>query len=273
MRLLLTDLDNTWFNWVDFFAPSLRAMVHALSRATGVSEDEIYSQLRRVYADHQTLEYQSAIQELTLYKELGREERARALHGAIVAFGQTRRVRLSLYEGAKETLEWLNNQNVRIIGVTNAAIPASLGRLKSLGIQKYFTALVGSHGGSTESIRRPGITKLISLDGDQLKPNPEAYRRALEALACQSSHSDLWALGDSPSKDLAPASKFGAKTIWARYGRHVNAKNFETLLRVTHWSEERVQESYGESPFVPDFTIDSPRDLMSIIPEGQGRLF
>ncbi|MHB8628710.1 MAG: HAD family hydrolase [Aggregatilineales bacterium] len=55
--VLITDLDNTLYNWKDFFATSTRAVAHALSRKTEVSEDEIFDDLRELYREHGTLEF------------------------------------------------------------------------------------------------------------------------------------------------------------------------------------------------------------------------
>ena len=42
--VLLADIDNTLYDWPSFFAPSFRAMIHALSRELDVSEDQLYDE-------------------------------------------------------------------------------------------------------------------------------------------------------------------------------------------------------------------------------------
>lgn len=47
--ILITDLDNTLYNWVDYFAPSFRGMVHAISREMNLDEEKIYSGFKEVF--------------------------------------------------------------------------------------------------------------------------------------------------------------------------------------------------------------------------------
>jgi len=44
----------------------------------------------------------------------------------------------------------------------------------------------------------------------------------------------VWVVGDSLHKDIAPAEELGFHTIWARYGSQALPENMNTLLRITH---------------------------------------
>ncbi len=55
--LLITDLDNTLYNWVDYFAPSFRGMAKALSREMGVSLDGLFEDFKEVFSRRGSLEY------------------------------------------------------------------------------------------------------------------------------------------------------------------------------------------------------------------------
>ena len=65
-KVLITDLDNTIYNWVDFFAPSFRAMLGEMVHLTSLDEDTLISSFQRVYQRHGTSEYSFAIEELDL---------------------------------------------------------------------------------------------------------------------------------------------------------------------------------------------------------------
>lgn len=278
-RVLLTDLDNTWFNWVDFFGCALRAMVHALANALCADEDELYAQLRAIYQTYGTLEYKFAIQSLPLFQQADRASRERALRAAVVAFSGARNRRLAMYEGAREALRWLAEQEVLIVAVTNSPVFETLGRLHTLGITRHFGGLVAWRGPDpvanllADRIAETRIGWVLPLEATALKPNPAAYASALAALGPAVVRDSVWVLGDSLNKDLQPATALGAVTIWARYGRDFNQRNFDTLLRVTHWSEERIQSTYVCDAFKPDHTIDSLKELRRIIPPRQPALF
>ena len=102
-RLLLTDVDNTLFNWVDYFGPSFRSMIHALSRSAGVAEDVLTAAFRDLYRRYGTTEYSFAIQQLSIFADRSTAERDDLVRLATVAFGRTRRKHLRPYNGVTET--------------------------------------------------------------------------------------------------------------------------------------------------------------------------
>src|SRR5262245_33864374 len=100
--LLILDLDNTLYNWVDFYAPSFRAMVHVLAKATGFGEDALYDDFKQVYKDKRSLEYAFSVQELSLLRDRPTEEMDRLIALAKGAFSRVREAHLKPYPGVKE---------------------------------------------------------------------------------------------------------------------------------------------------------------------------
>jgi len=82
IKLLVTDLDNTTYNWIDFYVPSFLAMVQELSRFTGIGEDELKASFKRLHQQHKTSEYTFAIQQLDVLRE---ENKGRVLYPDISA--------------------------------------------------------------------------------------------------------------------------------------------------------------------------------------------
>ncbi len=140
---LLTDLDNTLYDWVAFFAPSFRAMVHALARELTVEEDVLYADFKDVYMRVGTLEFQHAVQNLKLVEGVTPLRLSRLVHIATVAFARARKRNLLPYPGVAETLNHFKTCHTSIIGVTNAPLGRGVGRLKHLGLWRYFDGLVG----------------------------------------------------------------------------------------------------------------------------------
>jgi FMN phosphatase YigB (HAD superfamily) len=96
------------------------------------------------------------------------------------------------------------------------------------------------------------------------------YRTVMQALELDAPRT--WIIGDSLAKDIGPALAVGAVGIWARYGATYDARNFQTLLAITHWSEEKIRAVYEEE-VVPTFVVDSFSELMRIIPGRQRTLW
>jgi phosphoglycolate phosphatase len=131
--VLLADIDNTLYDWPSFFAPSLRAMIHVLSRELRVKENQLYEEFKTVFKRHGSLEYAFVVQELDCVRSL-ELERVRKLVGvARGAFNRVRRKHLAPYPGVRETLEWLHRQDVLVVGITNSPLYRAQHRLFDLG--------------------------------------------------------------------------------------------------------------------------------------------
>lgn len=286
---LITDLDNTLYNWTDFFGPSFRAMVHALSARLEVEEEILLDQFRDVFAKYGTLEYSFSIQELKSVRGLPKEEVDRMVHLGRVAFGQVRRRRLKAYPDVAETLAWIAKAGVRVIGLTNAPLLHAARRLRHLGVISFFSGLAGWEGHdipedgleATDSLRaarergreRLGSKKLqmMPLPLGELKPNRASYERLISRWKLVPE--ETFVVGDSLGKDLAPAQSLGLKTIWAAYGKEFERKNLDTLLRITHWSAERVATTYDETTFTPDHVIGNFSEVVQYLLLPQQSLF
>ncbi|MCF8302468.1 MAG: HAD hydrolase-like protein [Bacteroidales bacterium] len=275
--ILFTDLDNTLYNWVDYFAPSFRAMVHALSPKFGITEEEFINELREVYKTKGTLEYLPILQGIKFFQNLSIKKQDEYLQLAKVAFGRARKKNLLAYDGVEQTLKKLSESGVIIIAVTNAPRYDGEKRLIRLGLDKYFYGLAAWEGKElppnfkiSSSISKH-IQKRWEFSKEELKPNPLAYLKVISEFSV--SHKSSYVIGDSISKDLNPAKEIGAVTIWAKYGTYFEQKNFETLLKITHWDTKDVKSTYDEKPIEPDYIVDSFTELNKIINPPQLKLF
>lgn len=283
---ILTDLDNTLYNWVDFFAPSFRAMVHVLARESGVEEEAIYLDFKEVFSAHGSLEYAFSVQRLRLCVGRSHDDVANLVRMAKGAFSRVREKNLDVYPGVKETLEWARNQGIAVVGVTNSPIFQARRRLSQLHIDHLFTGLAAWEGPAVpdddpwaepvrERAREGGWQTRLEREWKfaeaVLKPNPKMYQAVLEDLRIEPT--SAWVVGDSLKKDVHPALQIGAMGVWARYGQQFDRKNFETLLLITPWSERRIAETYDEEAIRPPFVIDSFGELLNYVPPYQGSLF
>jgi FMN phosphatase YigB (HAD superfamily) len=271
---ILTDLDNTVYNWVDFYAPCFRAMVHTLSGKTRIAESEIVSQFRKVFSLFGSVEYPFSIQHLDLCQNLPKDKIRELVYLGQLAFGRTRRKRLQPYPGVRETLKWANNQKILVLGVTNAPLYLAWRRIERLGLSGFFAGIVAGedfplpegdifaaeYRSKSNAVQRKLRWSLRSI---KKKPDPAMYQDVLTAF--QLSPSETWVVGDSLAKDVAPALAIGAKGVWARYGNVWEAHNFQTLLSITHWSEAQIVNTYSHHEVVPTAVIDSFAQLQNVV--------
>jgi FMN phosphatase YigB (HAD superfamily) len=277
--IILTDLDNTVYNWVDFFGPSFRAMVHALAKELPFSEDYIIQDFKNLYAKHSSVEYPFAIQELEMCKGMPPTKVERLVRYGRAAFSMSRKKNLKPYDDVKETLQWATRAGILVVGVTNSPLYQAEMRLRQLNLDPLFTGLAGwdTHEIPKDDypwlneIRRKAenghykseIKRKWALSTEELKPSPMGYLRILDDLHI--SHKETYVIGDSLHKDVGPAVEIGANGILATYGQEYNPKNFETLLKITHWSKDKITAVYNDQSVEPTFTVNSFSELKRIV--------
>ena len=286
--VLLTDIDNTLYDWTAFFAPGFRAMIHALSRELEIAKDTLYAECKKVFAQYQSLEYPFYIQELESVKSAGVERRKHLIRSGRGAFNAVRKKWLQPYPGVVDTLKWLNRQGVLVVAVTNAPVYLSQQRLWDLKLDAWIEGLVGWEGweasghdpvnqgfvGGGRIRRKTRVRNVVTVPVEECKPGERHYSRAPEAFHAR--RSDAWAIGDSLAGDLEPAARLGIRTVWARYGAtpyDPTEKNMAARLRITPWNASRVRTTYGKNAFCADSVIDTFEALQRIIPERCPGLF
>jgi FMN phosphatase YigB (HAD superfamily) len=96
-RALITDVDNTLFDWVDVWYKSFSAMVAKVAEISGIAASELYPSISRVHQRYGTSEYAFLLEEIPELRNLYGDQTLEALGPAIVAFRQARRDSLHLY--------------------------------------------------------------------------------------------------------------------------------------------------------------------------------
>ncbi|MGH1432577.1 MAG: HAD family hydrolase [Neptuniibacter sp.] len=282
-RILITDIDNTLTNFVDYFSPCFRAMVHALHSKTGICEDIIYDDYISVFQNHGSIEYTFATQELNCLQSLSQSERDRLVYVTRVAFGQAHKNRLKPYPEVKEFLGLLKACGWDIYAVTNAPVYRAYLRLKVIGVD-FFSGLSAWEGRDNESLfteensdlQRKKQEALLRLEekgiavmgyqDNEIKPNSIMFEHVLEYVnEFYSGEKEFWALGDNILNDLSPCKKLGIKTVWAKYGSDISPKELNTMMRITPWQRQHREKnklSMTENHW--DHSAERFRDLYSI---------
>src|SRR5205807_8049772 len=139
---ILTDLDNTIYNWIDFYAPCFRAMVHVIARHTATEEQHVTQQFKDVFAKFKSVEYPFSIQHFELCSGLNPERVKQLVYLGQMAFGRARRNHLKIYPGVVHTLAWAMRNHIPVVGVTNAPLYLAWRRLVRLGLSRFFVGIV-----------------------------------------------------------------------------------------------------------------------------------
>lgn len=271
--LVITDLDNTLYDWVTFFVPALDAMAKAACAILDVGEDELLDELRAVHQLHGSSEHPFALLETKLVVErLGSataEERRRLLDPAFHAFNSARKRSLQLYPGVGETLERLRAQGTPVVAHTDARPANSLFRILKLELLPLLDHLYAPrHPDDSLNLPRGGVGVpddfVFLLPAADRKPNP---RTVLDICGRYGVPPDRTLyVGDSLARDVFMAREAGAISAWAKYGTQVDPEYWEKLVRVSHWTAEDVRRERrlgrAAAGAFPDVTLASFSELL-----------
>lgn len=283
VKLLICDIDNTLFDWSGYYASAFRALVHVAARELAIPEERLYSELKVIHQKHRSIEYSFSLQELPSTEDLDIDALRKVLDAAIGAFNSVKRKRLRPFQDVRRTLTWIRMQQYTVVAVTNSPTYQAYRKLERMGLRSYFDGLVSREGwgakGRDDPLvghRMPESTAIelpwhVAVSHAALKPSTIPYELVLERYP--KLRGAAWVVGDSLSNDIAPANQLGLHSVWARYGSTTRAKDLETLLRVTDWTDSQLRALRTAPTVKPEYSIDTFSDLQGILPESQPTLF
>ena len=278
LRLVITDLDNTLYDWVTFFATSFRSMTAELSRLLAAPEDQLLDEFKVIHERYGTSEPPFAALELPTvqarYPGLTRREIKDRIDSALHAFSSARQKTLRLYDGVADSLHCLVDAGIVVVGHTEAIMQAGYYRIAKLGVDRFLRRLYVSHadvpehpvpGRASELAPPPGYV-VVAPPGTR-KPNPKLL---LDICAHEGFvPSEVLYVGDSLTRDIAMAREAGVLSAWAKYGTLYHRELWDILVRVTHWThedvvrEERLRDLYGNVR--PDHVLERFRDVLAVV--------
>lgn len=140
-KLLITDLDDTLYDWSGFFIPAFYAMAEEIAGITGIAMDQLLHEYREVHQSLGTVEFPYATLRLpsirACFTGMETAQMKEALRPAFMKFNGIRDSRLRLFPGVAETLEALAARGLTIIGYTESSQENGFYRLQKLGADGF----------------------------------------------------------------------------------------------------------------------------------------
>lgn len=271
-KLLITDLDDTLYDWSGFFVPAFYAMAEEIAGITGIAMDQLLHEYREVHQSLGTVEFPYATLRLpsirACFTGMETAQTKEALRPAFKKFNGIRDSRLRLFPGVAETLEALAARGLTIIGYTESSQENGFYRLQKLGADGFFKRVYACESqfqsayGSNEKVRtvrtkKPNVDVLLDICRKEGRtPAEVAY------------------VGDSLTKDMYMAKKAGVTALWARYPRE-DTDYYEKLCAITSWTqedferEERLRRHMEQADLKPDHILTSFSQLPGILFPGK----
>jgi phosphoglycolate phosphatase len=255
VTVLVTDMDNTLFDWLGMWEAAFGAMLERLTADSGVPRETLEQEFFALHQRHGTTEYAFAIQELpSLRARHPPEELPARYAAAIEAYRTMRRRTLALYPGVLDTLRTIRAAGALVVAYTESRAYYADYRVRMLGLDGALDYLYSlpDHalpGGTTRSqIRRypPEHYRLRSTvhrhtREDAWKPDASVLLEILRDVGADPRRAVY--VGDSLVKDVAMAQAASVVDVFARYGDVRSRPGYALLRRVTHWSPAMLARS------------------------------
>ena len=94
VTVVITDLDNTLFDWVHIWFEPFNDMLEEIVRTSAISKEVLINDIKQIFRKHGTSEYAFVIEEMvTLRKKYPGEDLVKKFDSAIHAFRSARKRR------------------------------------------------------------------------------------------------------------------------------------------------------------------------------------
>jgi phosphoglycolate phosphatase-like HAD superfamily hydrolase len=228
--VLVTDMDNTLFDWLGMWQAAFGAMLEHLIADSGVPRATLEAEFFAIHQRHGTTEYAFAIQELPSLRArhaLDAEALPGRYAGAIDAYRVMRRRTLALYPGVRETLRAVRAAGALVIAYTESRAYYADYRVRTLELDGALDFLYSlpdhalPEGVTASQIRRypPEHYRLRSTVPRHTregawKPDASVLRDILSDVGAEPAEAVY--VGDSLVKDVAMAQAAGVVDVFAR---------------------------------------------------------
>jgi phosphoglycolate phosphatase-like HAD superfamily hydrolase len=255
ITVVILDLDNTLFDWVEIWYQSFRAMLEKLVRTSGVDRETLLQDFKVVFTQHGTSEYAFALEELACLQAKHRREEIPTLYAAAIdAYRSARKRALRLFPGVEETLRRLRSSGCLLVGYTESMACYSHFRMRALGLDGRLDYLYSPPDHDlppgvtpyapwmTDFVVDPSLCRTVQrhTPRGEVKPNPKILLEIVQDVGAPPY--EVLYVGDSLLKDISMANDAKVANAWAKYGIGSGRAEYELLRRVTHWPDSSVEQ-------------------------------
>lgn len=246
VELVITDLDDTFWEWCTTWHAMYNGFNSVLQRSYGVSDSEIEDMWAHAYArrNGETIEFPPSYDDLLNHAGIDTVDSRAVWREAFNVSRSRRDAAFKVFHGVKETLEELSSRGVPVVAHTDSPVLAAEHRLQQAGLDGLVHSLYGRPVIIPFGEYRLEHTVPFHVAGWEAKPSTVVVNHILEEHHVDPSK--VLYVGDSMRRDMRMADAAGLRPVWASYGTDYaeRERTIETLVKV-----QRLR------PFPPDASM------------------
>jgi phosphoglycolate phosphatase len=278
VSLLITDLDNTLFDWLETWQRSFAFVMAELSGALGIDPATFVSESRRIFKTHGTSEYRFLVREIgALMSSKSPRDVTEQFSQVIASCLKIRDETASLYPGVAETLGLIRASGCATAAYTESLRYYALRVVSETGLDGLLTAIyalpdhqfpedlthdeLAIYGGREPHL---SITQCRAAFPDARKPQPEILSRIMKDFHANAKETAY--IGDGLMKDVLMAKRAGVIGVWARYGDRRDSQEYDLLRSVSYWTDEEIKRERNTTrkEASPRYSVSSFSELVNL---------
>ncbi|WP_110515152.1 HAD family hydrolase [Herpetosiphon llansteffanensis] len=252
ISVLITDLDNTLYDWVHMWYESFNAMLDEIIKISNVDRNQLLKDIRQIHQKYGSSEYSFLIEEIpslrNKHSHIGVLE---TYISAINAYRNARKKSLNLYPTVYKTLRELKSKGTLIVAYTESKAFYTNYRLRSLNLDGIIDFVYSPKDHLIDEEKKIESrlfseiyyelkkTKHFFIPDGEHKPNPKILMDIISNIGANINNTIY--IGDSLMKDIAMAQECAIIDVYAKYGVSQHKEEYELLRNVSHWTDEDVE--------------------------------
>lgn len=297
ISLIVLDIDNTVFDWVNYYVHAFTALLDHVADVTGVPWLELATEAKDVFTRHGSIEYPFLVQELPSVNQFYGADIDRMLEEAVriarEKFLKAAEPHLKPYRGVFETFGEIRKRHpdVPIVALTDAPRYVAMWKLNKLGLLNFFDAVYGL---ADPRIPTCEINRRVKVSPDilfkhlkqhnfgyqgRIRILPDEYEkpgvRGLKTVLMDYELDENLALrkhviwvGDNLRKDIGLGNKLGVTTGWAEYGTRIEPQLMQRLASFSPTQNIHknvaIKSDSPEAP-KPDVRLNAFEELLTVL--------
>ena len=285
IKIIITDIDDTLYDWVSSYVDSFNGMVKKLSIIAKIDIGELKVAFKKVHEKQNNIEYPLSLEELDILKIIDKDltikQKILKYSPVIEEFDKIQNRTLKLYNGVLETIKKLKHKNKIIVGYTESKTIYTRLRLHKLKIENYLDGLVtleesnGSNNPDFLDLRCCNKKKysfykipfLMEYDLSVAKPSTAILEKILKHY--NKMKNEVIYVGNDLVKDVYMAKNFSIVDVYSEYGSYDKNPKYSQLYEITHWTKEKIEKEKNTSKekVEPSYSIECFSEIINIIEE------
>lgn len=297
IKLIVTDIDNTIFDWVSYYSYSMVALFEKVETIINVPKAKLAEEARDIFTRHCSIEYPFVIQDMASVIAFYGSDIDKMLTEAVEpgrkAFLKRSENLLVPYPDVEETLKTIKKKypDLPMVALTDAPRYIAMWKLNKLKVLPYFSAVYGLPDPripTDPDLGRVKVSPQILLKHLQqydfgfkgkIRILPEEYEkpgtRGLKTVLMDNDLDEpaekrsqvLW-IGDNLRKDIGLGQRVGVKSAWASYGTHLDPevmKILHTFSPIDNIHKNVSLPSNASTTPTPDIVLKQFSDILGFL--------